>query len=219
MQQIYNILLSFFRLKDIEKRFNNHKCSKENSVSASNKEGHGASSKDFVAHFPPPLGTQGLDDQKQCIINDPQAIDQNDQRNGPILGKETLISNQSQGPAGKKIDNKPNICTAKSDLEILQLIWKRHQLKAAKLLRKLKNIPSISWDAKGVIKLNGELLENSNIVDFIEVVFYSGKSKEIKHLSSWIAFLKLHGLFQFVINPKILIADYKDNWFFLGHLE
>ena len=95
MQQIYNILLSFFRLKDIEKRFNNHKCLKENSVSASNKEGHGASSKDFVAHFPPPLGTQGLDDQKQCIINDPQAIDQNDQRNGPILGKETLISNQS----------------------------------------------------------------------------------------------------------------------------
>ena len=93
------------------------------------------------------------------------------------------------------------------------------QLKAAKLLRKLKNIPSISWDAKGVITLNGELLENSNIVDFIEVVFYSGKSKEIKHLSSWIAFLKLHGLFQFVINPKILIADYKDNWFFLGHLE
>ena len=105
MQQIYNILLSFFRLKDIEKRFNNHKCLKENSVSASNKEGHGASSKDFVAHFPPPLGTQGLDDQKQCIINDPQAIDQNDQRNGPILGKETLISNQSQGPAGKKVDD------------------------------------------------------------------------------------------------------------------
>ena len=97
-------------------------------MSASNKEGHGASSKDFVAHFPPPLGTQGLDDQKQCIINDPQAIDQNDQRNGPILGKETLISNQSQGPAGKKIDNKPNICTAKSDSEILQLIWKRHQV-------------------------------------------------------------------------------------------
>ena len=165
------------------------------------------------------MGTQGLDDQKQCIINDPQAIDQNDQRNGPILCKETLISNQSQGPAGKKVDDKPNICTAKSDLEILQLIWKRHQLKAAKLLRKLKNIPSISWDAKGVIKLNGDLLENSNIVDFIEVVFYSGKSKEIKHLSSWIAFLKLHGLFQFVINPKILIADHKDNWFFLGHLE
>ena len=42
------------------------------------------------------MGAQGLDDQKQCILNDPQAIDQRDQRNGPILGKETLILNQSQ---------------------------------------------------------------------------------------------------------------------------
>ena len=97
-------------------------------MSASNKEGHGASSRDFIAHFPHPMGAQGLDDKKQCIINDPQAIDQQDQRNSPILGKETLISNQSQGPAGKKVSDKPNICTTKSDLEILQLIWKRHQV-------------------------------------------------------------------------------------------
>ena len=61
------------------------------------------------------MGAQGLDDQKQCIINDPQAIDQQDQRSGPILGKETLNSNQSQGPAGKKVNDKPDICTAKSD--------------------------------------------------------------------------------------------------------
>ena len=75
------------------------------------------------------------------------------------------------------------------------------------------------YDSKGVVTLNGVLLENSNIIDFLEVVFYLGKSKEVKYLSSWVAFLKNNGFFQFMINPKILIADYKDNWFFLGHLE
>lgn len=130
-----------------------------------------------------------------------------------------MISSQSQGPVSSKVDTKPDICSAKADSEILQLIWKRHQLKALKLLKKLKNIPSISWDSKGVVTLNGVLLENSNIIDFLEVVFYSGKSKEVKYLSAWIAFLKNNDLFQFVINPTILIADYKDNWFYLGRME
>ena len=100
-----------------------------------------------------------------------------------------MISSQSQGPVSSKVDTKPDICSAKADSEILQLIWKRHQLKALKLLKKLKNIPSISWDSKGVVTLNGVLLENSNIIDFLEVVFYSGKSKEVKYLSAWVAFL------------------------------
>ena len=177
-------------------------------TTASQKFGHGS---DFVE--------QASDDQKQCILNDPQDTLKQDQRNGPIEAKNTLISNQSLGPVGRIVDTNPDICSAKTDSEILQLIWKRHQLKAAKLLKKLKNIPSITWDSKGVVTLNGVVLEKSNIIDFLEVVFYSGKSKEVKYLSAWVAFLKNNDLYQFVINPTILIADYKEDWFFLGRVE
>ena len=77
-------------------------------TTASQKFGHGS---DFVE--------QASDDQKQCILNDPQDTLKQDQRNGPIEAKNTLISNQSLGPVGRIVDTNPDICSAKTDSEIL----------------------------------------------------------------------------------------------------
>lgn len=96
-------------------------------------------------------------------VNDKEEI--SDIRNGAISDKDILLQGATKVllPEHKELlpDEKGSSISYE---DILSYIRKRFQKKALKLLNELAKHPmAISYDGKGVVTINGTLIENSNI--------------------------------------------------------
>ena len=72
-----------------------------------------------------------------------------------------------------------------SDQDILSLLPEKLRDKGKQFLHFLKTEPSIDWDEKGRVIIDGDILNFSHITDFLKDTLQPGKS--IEHLESWYA--------------------------------
>ena len=133
------------------------------------------------------------------------------------IKKDFIIPKASSAP---KIGSQPKEqdFSELSPSAVLAPIWKRYHNKASKLLTEIRLNPTIQYNHKGEIQIDGTLYEKSDIRELLSVCFYSKNNKEVVALGPFIAFLKDNSLYQSVINPKLIISDSNYPWFYLGHL-
>ena len=75
-----------------------------------------------------------------------------------------------------------------SDQDILSLLPKKLRDKGKQFLHFLKTEPSIDWDEKGRVIIDGNILNFSHITDFLKDTLQPGKPIEpVEHLESWYA--------------------------------
>ena len=186
------------RLRKIEKLYNEEKDKKEN------------------ANFTNGGGDTFPVDPQPCVSGN-NNTDTTDQRDGPIIKKDFIIPKASSAP---KIGSQPKEqdFSELSPSAVLAPIWKRYHNKASKLLTEIRLNPTIQYNHKGEIQIDGTLYEKSDIRELLSVCFYSKNNKEVVALGPFIAFLKDNSLHQSVINPKLIISDSNYPWFYLGHL-
>ena len=186
------------RLRKIEKLYNEEKDKKEN------------------ANFTNGGGDTFPVDPQPCVSGN-NNTDTTDQRDGPIIKKDFIIPKASIAP---KIGSqqKEQDFSELSPSAVLAPIWKRYHNKASKLLTEIRLNPTIQYNHKGEIQIDGTLYEKSDIRELLSVCFYSKNNKEVVALGPFIAFLKDNSLYQSVINPKLIISDSNYPWFYLGHL-
>ena len=72
-----------------------------------------------------------------------------------------------------------------SDQDILSLLPEKLRDKGKQFLHFLKTEPSIDWDEKGRVIIDGNILNFSHITDFLKDTLQPGKP--IEHLESWYA--------------------------------
>ena len=85
-------------------------------------------------------------------------------------------------PADAKKENKL------SDQDILSLLPEKLRDKGKQFLHFLKTEPSIDWDEKGRVIIDGNILNFSHITDFLKDTLQPGKPIEpVEHLESWYA--------------------------------
>ena len=72
-----------------------------------------------------------------------------------------------------------------SDQDILSLLPEKLRDKGKQFLHFLKTEPSIDWDEKGRVIIDGDILNFSHITDFLKDTLQPGKP--IEHLESWYA--------------------------------
>ena len=82
-------------------------------------------------------------------------------------------------PMGTKKENKL------SDQDILSLLPEKLREKGKQFLHFLKTEPSIDWDEKGRVIIDGNILNFSHITDFLKDTLQPGKP--VEHLESWYA--------------------------------
>ena len=70
-----------------------------------------------------------------------------------------------------------------SDEDILSLLPKKLREKGKQFLHFLKNVPSIDWDEKGRVIIDGNILNFSHITDFLKDTLQPGKP--VEHLETW----------------------------------
>ena len=70
-----------------------------------------------------------------------------------------------------------------SDEDILSLLPEKLREKGKQFLHFLKNEPSIDWDEKGRVIIDGKILNFSHITDFLKDTLQPGKP--IEHLETW----------------------------------
>ena len=70
-----------------------------------------------------------------------------------------------------------------SDEDILSLLPEKLRDKGKQFLHFLKTVPSIDWDDKGRVIIDGNILNFSHITDFLKDTLQLGKP--IEHLESW----------------------------------
>ena len=75
-----------------------------------------------------------------------------------------------------------------SDQDILSLLPEKLRDKGKQFLHFLKTEPSIDWDEKGRVIIDGNILNFSHITDFLKDTLQPGKPIEpVEHLESWYA--------------------------------
>ena len=75
-----------------------------------------------------------------------------------------------------------------SDQDILSLLPEKLRDKGKQFLHFLKTEPSIDWDEKGRVIIDGNILNFSHITDFLKDTLQPGKPVEpVEHLESWYA--------------------------------
>ena len=85
-------------------------------------------------------------------------------------------------PANAKKENKL------SDQDILSLLPEKLGDRGKQFLHFLKTEPSIDWDEKGRVIIDGNILNFSHITDFLKDTLQPGKPIEpVEHLESWYA--------------------------------
>ena len=85
-------------------------------------------------------------------------------------------------PADAKKENKL------SDQDILSLLPEKLGDRGKQFLHFLKTEPSIDWDEKGRVIIDGNILKFSHITDFLKDTLQPGKPIEpVEHLESWYA--------------------------------
>ena len=72
-----------------------------------------------------------------------------------------------------------------SDQDILSLLPEKLRDKGKQFLHFLKTEPSIDWDEKGRVIIDGDILNFSHITDFLKDTLQPGQP--IEHLESWYA--------------------------------
>ena len=70
-----------------------------------------------------------------------------------------------------------------SDEDILSLLPEKLREKGKQFLHFLKNVPSIDWDEKGRVIIDGNILNFSHITDFLKDTLQPGKP--VEHLETW----------------------------------
>ena len=105
-----------------------------------------------------------------------------------------------------------------------QSVRKRFRLRAKKLLTELHKHPKIvTWDTKGLIFINGEMIPELNIFNALQFTFYETSSKPSgKQSEPWFSILRKLGLERFIKNEKFQSNQSEVNdegqWWFLGNL-
>ena len=143
-----------------------------------------------------------------------------DVRNGVISDKDILLPGATKVVLPEKRETllKEKDCGISNE-DILSYIRKRFQKRALRLLNELAKHPmAISYDAHGVVTINGTLIENSNIKELLASSFYAIHSINVVGLPMWIDMLKEKQLYSYVINPELKEKDYDHEWFYIGNL-
>ena len=183
------------RLRKIEKLYN-----------------EGSTAKKENANFTIGHGNTFPVDPQPCSSN----TDTNDQRDGenPMIKKEIIIPGASYAP--KTSETKEQDTGELSPSAVLAPIWKRYQNKASKLLTEIRLNPTIHYNSKGEVSIDGTLYEKSDIRELLSACFYTKNNKQIEAIGPFIAFLKDNSLYQSVKNPKLIISESKYPWYYLG---
>ena len=93
--------------------------------------------------------------------------------------EERLERSERLEPMDTKKENKL------SDQDILSLLPEKLRDKGKQFLHFLKTEPSIDWDKKGRVIIDGNILNFSHITDFLKDTLQPGKP--VEHLESWYA--------------------------------
>ena len=148
-------------------------------------------------------------------MNSSLETNEGDNRVKQLIKKDFLVESNSQF-VQPEVQDKPDTVTKEV---IVSAIRKKYRKKAAVLLEQLQQFPEkVSFNAHGIVSIDGNLVPGLSIIDAVAVSMYPVKDREIVGINQWANLIKELHLQSFVENPMLLKDTIDSLWYFLGNI-